>query len=51
MQAQLTWIDLTAADRTRVRQVLDLFAEQGTVDELGLGSLRHALSNALFPGT
>jgi hypothetical protein len=51
MQAQLTWIDLTATDRARVRQVLDLFNEQGTVDELGLGSLRDALSNALFPGT
>src|SRR5690606_11045627 len=29
----------------------DLFKEQGTVDELGLGSLRDALANALFPGT
>ena len=49
--AQLAWIDLTADDRARVRRVLDLFNEQGTVDELGLGSLRDTLSNALFPGT
>jgi len=49
--ASLTWLDLTAADRDKVRRVLDLFSEQGTVDELGLGSLRDTLSNALFPGT
>ena len=48
--AQLTWLDLTAADRDKVRQVLTLFSEQGTVDELGLGSLRDMLSNTLFPG-
>jgi len=48
--AQLTWIDLTATDRAKVRRVLDLFDEQGTVDELGLGSLRDTLSNTLFPG-
>ncbi|MDT8450549.1 MAG: DUF6361 family protein [Wenzhouxiangellaceae bacterium] len=49
--ASLTWLDLTAADRDKVRRMLDLFNEQGTVDELGLGSLRDVLSNALFSGT
>ncbi|WP_157092287.1 DUF6361 family protein [Thioalkalivibrio nitratireducens] len=49
--AYLHWLDLTAADRDKARKVLDLFNEQGTVDELGLGSLRDVLSNALFPGT
>ena len=51
MDAMLTWLDLTASDRDRMRQVLDLFKEQGTVDEMGLGSLRDALSDSLFPGT
>lgn len=46
-----TWLDLTATDRDKVRRVLDLFNEMGTVDELGLGSLRDTISNALFPGT
>ncbi|HMB39604.1 MAG TPA: DUF6361 family protein [Wenzhouxiangellaceae bacterium] len=49
--ASFTWLDLTADDRDKVRRVLDLFNEQGTVDELGLGSLRDTISNALFPGT
>ena len=51
MQATLTWLDLTASDRDKMRRVLDLFKEQGTLDEMGLGSLRDALSDALFPGT
>ena len=51
MGSTLTWLDLTANDRDRMRQVLDLFNEQGTVDEMGLGSLRDALADALFPGT
>jgi hypothetical protein len=50
-EASLSWLDLTAADRDKVRRVLDLFSEQGTVDEIGLGSLRDTISNALFPGT
>jgi hypothetical protein len=51
MEPLLTWIDLTTADRDRMRSVLDLFREQGTLDEMGLGSLRDALADALFPGT
>lgn len=49
--AYLTWIDLTASDRAKVRRVLDLFSEQGTVDELGLGKIRDFLSESMFPGT
>ena len=51
MDAALTWLDLTASDRDKMRQVLDLFREQGTIDEMGLGTLRDAFSDALFPGT
>ena len=51
MPPTLTWIDLTASDRDKMRRVLDLFNEQGTLDEMGLGSLRDVLSDALFPGT
>ena len=51
MKTTLTWLDLTASDRDKMRRVLDLFKEQGTLDEMGLGSLRDALSDALFPGT
>jgi len=43
MQPTLTWIDLTASDRDKMRRVLDLLNEQGTLDEMGLGSLRDAV--------
>ncbi|MBK1725596.1 DUF6361 family protein [Halorhodospira neutriphila] len=49
--ASLTWLDLTASDRDNVRRVLDLFEEQGTIDELGLGAVRDFFSDTLFPGT
>jgi len=45
--ASLAWLDLTAGARDKVRRVLDLFNERGTVDELGLGSVRDTISNAL----
>ena len=50
MEPTITWLDLTASDRNKMQRVLDLFGEAGTVDELGLGTLRDALSDALFPG-
>ena len=50
MDPSLTWLDLTASDQHKMLRVLDLFKEQGTVDEMGLGTLRDALSNELFPG-
>lgn len=34
-----------------MRRVLDLFSEQGTIDEMGLGVIRDAFADALFPGT
>ncbi len=51
MEPTLTWLDLTVRDRERMRRVLDLFKEPGTVDEMGLGTLRDALADSLFPGT
>ena len=49
LSSTISWLDLTATDRDKVRRVLDLFKEQGTVDELGLGGLRDLFSNALYP--
>ena len=51
MEGTLTWLDLTSGDRSRMRRVLDLFNEPGTIDEMGLATLRDGFSDALFPGT
>ena len=50
LQLTLIWFDLTARDRDRMQILLNLFNEQGTVDEMGLGMIRDAFSNELFPG-
>lgn len=44
------WVDFSSTDRNRVREVLALMKEQGTLDELGIGQVRDAFSDALFPG-
>jgi hypothetical protein len=47
----LSWIDFDQADRDRTRRIMDLFNEKEARDELGLGSVRDAISDLLFPGT
>ena len=49
--AGLAWLDFDQADRDRTRRIIDLFDEKDTRDELGLGALRDALSDLMFPGT
>lgn len=51
MPSTFGWLDAGTEHRRRMLEVVDLFKEQGTIDELGIGSIRDALSDALFPGT
>lgn len=48
--ATIGWIDFSREDRNRIGSVLDLLTPEGMVDELGLGTLRDALANQMFPG-
>jgi hypothetical protein len=45
------WLDTDNEQRRKMLEVVDLFKEEGTVDELGVGSIRDALADAMFPGT
>ncbi|MDZ4312062.1 MAG: DUF6361 family protein [Cypionkella sp.] len=47
----LAWIDFDQADRDRTRRIMDLFGTEESRDELGLGSIRDALADLMFPGT
>src|SRR4051812_25878346 len=47
----IAWLDYNEADRQRMREIAAYFRDQGTVDELGLGRIRDAFSDRLFPGT
>jgi hypothetical protein len=44
-------LDYSEAERRQVQEMLQLFTEKGTVDDLGVGTVRDAISNRLFPGT
>lgn len=44
------WLDYDAKDAERMREVLAAFDEKDTVDSLGLGVIRDAIADALFPG-
>ncbi len=49
--SKLGWIDFSDSSRQKVLSVLEALNGKGTIDELGIGSIRNAFSNELFPGT
>ena len=51
MTSSLTWLDYSEKDRRSALDVIDLFRETSTVDELGMASVRNSFSDLLFPGT
>jgi len=52
MTSLLAWLDHDEDDRRRIREVIDtVFSETDTRDELGIGGVRDAFSQLLFPGT
>ncbi len=51
MNSTLAWLDRDSAARDRSLRVLALFKETDTRDELGLGAIRDAIADQLFPGT
>lgn len=47
----LAWLDFSESDRQKALDIIDLFREKGTVDELGIGTVRDAFADLFFPGT
>ena len=43
------WLDYSDGERRRMLEVIDLFREKGTVDELGIGSIRDTFAERFFP--
>lgn len=46
----LGWVDFSSEHRERVKSVIDLLSTPGVIDELGIGVIRDAFSDSLFPG-
>jgi hypothetical protein len=47
----IAWLDTSADEQRRIREIVNTFSDKGTLDELGIGQIRDAFSDALFPGT
>lgn len=46
----LGWVDFSSTDRDQVAKILAMLREPGTLDELGIGQIRDAFADLLFPG-
>ncbi len=51
MPSTFTWLDYSEAERRKMLDVIALFREKDTRDELGVGSVRDAFADTFFPGT
>ena len=51
MSSTFTWLDYSEHERRKMLDVIELFGEKTTRDELGLGGVRDAFADLLFPGT
>ncbi len=51
MTSSFTWMDHSEHDRRKMLDVVDMFKEKDTRDELGIGVVRDAFADLLFPGT
>jgi hypothetical protein len=49
--SSFTWLDYSEHERRQAMEVIDLFGEDETRDELGLGTIRDSFADLLFPGT
>lgn len=49
--SSFSWLDFSDKDRQRALDIVDQFRERDTRDELGLGGVRDAIADHLFPGT
>jgi hypothetical protein len=51
MPSEFAWVDFSEKERKKMMDVIQFFKEKDTRDELGIGSVRDAFANLLFPGT
>ena len=49
--SSFSWLDSSEQERTQILDVISLFREKETRDELGIGLVRDAFADLFFPGT
>ena len=51
MTSSIAWLDTSADEQRRIRELIALFTQRESRDELGIGQIRDVFSDTLFPGT
>src|ERR1700681_1109047 len=51
IMSAFVWLDCSEREHRKMLDVIDLFREHDTRDEFGIGSVRDAFADMLFPGT
>lgn len=51
MASLIAWLDTSADEQRQIRELIALFSQSESRDELGVGQIRDAFSDTLFPGT
>ena len=51
MTSVFGWVATDAEQRRRMTEIIDQFRDSTTIDDLGLGGIRDAFADTLFPGT
>ena len=51
MPSTFAWLAVDAEQRRRMMEAVDQFRDETTIDDLGIGAIRDAFSDTLFPGT
>src|SRR5713101_4594225 len=51
MMSAFLWLDYSESERRKMLDIVDLFREHDTRDELGVGSVRDTFADLFFPGT
>ncbi|QHD86033.1 hypothetical protein GR168_12065 [Gordonia sp. JH63] len=49
--SSLAWLDTSPDDERRMREIVKMFSDTSTLDDLGIGQVRDGLADLLFPGT
>ncbi|MCK8476038.1 DUF6361 family protein [Microbacterium aurugineum] len=50
MTSVITWLDVSADEQLRMRELAAMFTQRASRNELGIGQLRDGISDAMFPG-
>ncbi|MBC7630704.1 DUF6361 family protein [Aeromicrobium sp.] len=51
MPSTIAWLDSSREEQRRIREVINLFSQTESRDELGIGQVRDSFTDQLFPGT